>query len=815
MRILRLILINRKRLSGYTKIDIDLSDEKHLILGDNGSGKTNFLSELSALPPDPKDYGPEGQKSIWFELDDGKIIEFTSYPNQKKLHEVFINDDKENNINISGTVTEQKELAKKYTGITKEFFDLLILGDEKFTESKPVYRRELFNKINPTNFDFALKLYQKLRDGYKANQAVIKHLSKHLSILETKKINDEEIEAMESRLRMIDDELSVWLDLKLKNLRKPSSIKKDIHDITVEYRNHIKRLSKRFDKLEDHLDNSTAVKEEIAGTTAELKAVRSQMGELSTALESKKKSIYFDSTKRQTALIEIKRLNEEIDKIGNGYYEKLLATAELHTKSYYDNYFTKLNMALSQVPKDFDRDVYNNVDYIEKIDLVRKDIVNNKNVLTELNKATAHYEKHIKSNKVCCPSCSYEFIPFLKIENITDIKKCIAETEVLLWELETEEENLVHKQNELELDHNKLREFISVVKSDPVVSECWHNYLSEDLTRTDEFYTLAAEIYRSLDKRELYLKKEAIEKELLIHKEYDANREQIVKNEITTINEQLNQLHQKLVHLTERNNELNNYLKELSRRIADIEEIENALIKIDALSKELDTSTTNEFIEVHVGELTTRRAELYMAAETARNNLRDRLNAKKEIEEKEKELLRLATLIKAMSPVDGIIAEGMTNFVNRFIEDTNKIIKHNWEDRLVIKPCKMDMGAVELDYLFPVETHYETPPDVSLCSKGQREIIDLAFREVAMKYMQLATHPILFDEWSVNMDDLHRQKACELLSTFTDVSMHSQIIVASHLKSVHDALGIVKRFVLSSKNITVNGEYNTHVKMHR
>ena len=66
MRILRLLLINRKNISGLDYIDIDFSHDKHVILGSNGSGKSNLLSEMSALPPDANLYGSEGQKSIWF-----------------------------------------------------------------------------------------------------------------------------------------------------------------------------------------------------------------------------------------------------------------------------------------------------------------------------------------------------------------------------------------------------------------------------------------------------------------------------------------------------------------------------------------------------------------------------------------------------------------------------------------------------------------------------------------------------------------------------------------------------------------------------
>ena len=49
MQYLRLLLIDRKNMSGITRLDVDLSGSQHLILGSNGSGKSNFLRELSGL----------------------------------------------------------------------------------------------------------------------------------------------------------------------------------------------------------------------------------------------------------------------------------------------------------------------------------------------------------------------------------------------------------------------------------------------------------------------------------------------------------------------------------------------------------------------------------------------------------------------------------------------------------------------------------------------------------------------------------------------------------------------------------------------
>jgi ABC-type Mn2+/Zn2+ transport system ATPase subunit len=120
-------------------------------------------------------------------------------------------------------------------------------------------------------------------------------------------------------------------------------------------------------------------------------------------------------------------------------------------------------------------------------------------------------------------------------------------------------------------------------------------------------------------------------------------------------------------------------------------------------------------------------------------------------------------------------------------------------------------NGVELDYLFPVRTLHETPEDVSVCSSGQKEIIDLAFREAGMRCLGLSTHPILFDEWGVRMDETHKQKTAVLLSELTEQTRHDQIVMVSHQNVVHDSFTDIRRLVLCDKNIVIDGEYNDHV----
>ena len=80
-----------------------------------------------------------------------------------------------------------------------------------------------------------------------------------------------------------------------------------------------------------------------------------------------------------------------------------------------------------------------------------------------------------------------------------------------------------------------------------------------------------------------------------------------------------------------------------------------------------------------------------------------------------------------------------------------------------------------------------------------------------MRCLGLSTHPILFDEWGVRMDETHKQKTAVLLSELTEQTDHDQIIMVSHQNVVHDSFTDIRRLVLCDKNIVIDGEYNDHV----
>lgn len=86
-----------------------------------------------------------------------------------------------------------------------------------------------------------------------------------------------------------------------------------------------------------------------------------------------------------------------------------------------------------------------------------------------------------------------------------------------------------------------------------------------------------------------------------------------------------------------------------------------------------------------------------------------------------------------------------------------------------------------------------------------REIIDLAFRVVAMHYLGLTHYPLYADEFGRAMDATHRVRAFELLTKTLTQYDYSQIFIISHHEHLYANLKMMDVCVLDDR--ALNGVY--------
>jgi DNA repair exonuclease SbcCD ATPase subunit len=171
-------------------------------------------------------------------------------------------------------------------------------------------------------------------------------------------------------------------------------------------------------------------------------------------------------------------------------------------------------------------------------------------------------------------------------------------------------------------------------------------------------------------------------------------------------------------------------------------------------------------------------------------------------------------VMSALSPTEGLIAEGMLGFIRVFTTKMNHLIGKTWSYQLEVVPCGLSSeGSVDLDYKFPLlsQASNKPVPDVMFGSRGMKEIINLVFRVVAMQYLGLADVPLYLDEFASALDDSHRRSSVDLIKMLMAQMSFSQLFMVSHDFSQYGALSDVEVCALTEENIVLPPVYNTHV----
>ena len=173
----------------------------------------------------------------------------------------------------------------------------------------------------------------------------------------------------------------------------------------------------------------------------------------------------------------------------------------------------------------------------------------------------------------------------------------------------------------------------------------------------------------------------------------------------------------------------------------------------------------------------------------------------------------LAMAIKALSPTEGLIAKSINSFINVFLNEMNSIINSVWSYDVTLLPCQVNEQD-DLDYMFAVNVDGKKDiADVSMLSTSMKDIVNLSFKIIFMKYMNLTYMPLILDEFGVTMDDLHRDKVYHVLENILSNNF-SQIFFTANFKSIYGRFVDSEIVILDDKNLEIdNMSYNTNIKM--
>lgn len=856
MRIISLKLVGYKRLSlkNIWTFIIDCPEKFQLILGTNGSGKSSVIRQMCYMVPDSNAFHKSGMREIKL-AHQGHVYTLTSTFSPTTKHS-FRRDDIPEDLNNGGTATVQKELCRQHFNLTNEASGLLC-NDEKFTEMSYTRRREWFTMLSNTNYDFPLKLFKDLSKRWRdtagalttAKRRLVTEVSKVLSDEETSKLTHEIEESIQELNVLLEHRMPVEQDahtyasnytttldelhrLSMRLLRIRFVAPYGVHPTRPSMRDEWREIQKPvFNSIEEIEEVISGIKHEITAKETLINAEAMAHSKLKATIDMLLKNGAQDAHSIRAKILEHRAFKYEelakrvldIDFTDSGL--KLDYDAE-KVQGAFESIYELLSDVFSRIPANEERK-YTQSNLVEQQKLlpIKKDERQKfSNTLITLLSKKAHYEEHKKSGESVCPKCKHTWIhgyneaAYLEVLGLIEQK----EKEIKLYDqeiatIETTIEDMVAYSS-------LYRSFSGCVKNMPILNPFW-DYLAEgnyvidfprqalsilNQLKTDLEHDVQAH-WNTNRMNELGKLLEMAERAGM-DSEYEM-RQRLGEHEhnVSTLTTDLSGLHKSLQEYQYYRQQMSE-AKELGNQIA------NLMKRADSLNlgmiENLRRETLNHCIIQLQHSLASKQEALSKAK--VQKALIDDLEAQIARLTLEEEASKL--LVNALSPTEGLIAEGLLGSIRVFTSKMNILISKIWAYPLRILDCGfLDENGAELDYKFKVMVQRKDNVinDVNEGSEGMQEVINLAFKVIAMEYLGLADMPLFLDEFGKSFDETHRSQASATIKALMDQRSFEQLFMVSHYAASHGSFTNAQVCVMCPNNITVPAgfQYNQHVTM--
>lgn len=799
------------------------SERVQIILGTNGSGKSSLISELSPLPALSASYAKDGYKIISVShLGVEYILSSRFHPTQK--HSILKNGTEE--LNTGGTVTVQKDLVRSIFGCRQDIHDLLT-GVEKFSLMSPSTRRKWFTELCETNYDYAIKVYNSITERSRDTSGALKLARKRLVVETAKIISADEINKIQTDVKDLLREIDLLYNSRTDNpntadelISSQNKLEEQILKSSNRILNLFKSNSRLLTRPEVLIEQIESLKHEITKITTQSNIHFQTHRELKEKYDTYLKSgvIGLDSLRvRYNNLVEQKCILQNKKQLGLNFDNPVAAQSAL--LSIYD----LLERITHEIPANPDKRLSSeSLQKAKDKEYFLKDKINRSgSMLNELRHSKKHMESLRDGETTECPNCRHRWVLGYSIEALIKINNNINQGSEFV---ENTNKELAETQKFIEENNSYgelMREYMRCVRGIPVLNPFWE-------TVSNTIYTSPMQVYRELEKLKtdleydvkcIELDSEQIKNNTLIELAIKASDTDIskMKDTLDSLELQLSALAQSL---RQKQTDLQSKQQELLR-VQEIiklsEEISINTSKLDQGTKELLKVTRNEFINKCLNELQIQLAR----KQNSINEVNIQKGIVKDIEENIERLIleekALDILVATLSPHDGLIAEGLLGFIRNFVRKMNLLIGKIWTYKLEVQDCSLDSetGGAELDYKFPmlVADNDSPVPDVSKGSTGMREIIDLAFKIIAMQYLDLTRAPLFADELGHAMDPEHKSCTVNLIKYLLEHCAFSQLYMISHDYQQFTGLSHSEYCVLSSSNIVTPRKFNEHVEI--
>jgi hypothetical protein len=779
---------------------------------------------LTPLPPDLKnEFGPQGRKYLEIEHN-GCLYILSSDKSSRHQHSFILNDFE---LNAGGTKSVQIELVKEHFNITQSTQSVL-LGARRLTALRDSERRDLFADLSHIDYTYPMTIYTQTKN-------------RNRDIIGGMRMNQESLQRLKNTVKTIEEQESIRLRVNvlsslLGTLKASRTASNSAKNSTTDFSTEISRNIANIDAI---LSDKNLVLTDKNYCVEKLQFMKSE----NAFLQKSNENMLREHSKLVEKITTINIVDDTVERVK--YLKNELGKLELNDDVPVSfNTYASCKMWL-ECNGDVVMEQLINVsscyyvaeEYGGVASIVSGSVYGDKTIellrVKEKNNTLKNREKYITSelehlnsilnsgDKVTCPNCETSWIPNYDSEKhkklSSDLVECIKDIALS----DDEVKSIASVVHDMEAIRNSINTLSSIIRSSGVDESIrnvmlWlldHRTINElDVDRVIEKMNI---LQRTLSDMTPYIPiyKELLEKEVLIS---ETNKQ--IEFSTKTLESHIDRLDRDIAVNNLRISENNKSIDSLVRSIKKIETatelldrmrqtVRKSLIYKKQLIAESEDRAIDEAITLIESELYDLNTVLRESDKVA-----DRiaeLNSEYEkllLEEKAtKELMNI------LSPTEGLIGRSISSFINVIITEMNRVIKSIWSYDIEIQECNIGDDG-ELDYLFPVKVDGRTIiADIGKMSMSMREVVDLAFKLVYIKYRKLDV-PLVLDEFGSSMDTTHQINSYNIIGDKL-VNNFNQIFIVSHFESMYGRFSNSDISILDSSNLTVDTYKDTSVML--
>jgi energy-coupling factor transporter ATP-binding protein EcfA2 len=814
----------RMALNHINRIRITPENKIQLILGSNGSGKSSLLKEISPLPANHKEFLDGGYKLVSITHNNSEYILKNTFDKAAGHEFSFLKDGVE--LNPGLTMSTFKELVKKEFRITAEVHELMT-GQTRFHLMSTAERRSWITTISDVDYSYALAYYKRLGEQHRDLTGAIKLTQSRLVQESEKLLSKEDEEKTIEEIKTLQGYMSSLYDKRKNVSATDSALSQEMTSMlsNMYLSAHLLiKLCRDFQK-NDYV-SMEEIDQEIITASSKVSGYELHIRHIADRIEHHEHLIRSLQETNVSSLADVVKsidvLKGDIAALENQKVLKLtipLANEASSVLAVVRNTLTDVlkNLAPNEDGK-YSREAIQAAMEKEAGLKLEVEALMKKLQQSELHKKELeHFKLHSRQE---CPNCNHVWH---KGYNEGTYNHVMRDITVASERLKTATEELekvsqyVAKAREYSASYTAYR---SAVRAYPILEPMWDRILHDGT-----IFSNPPQVLRLMDDmgRDLEVQVQIEQKEKTL-KETTALRDVLTKDQATS-KEQLEKEAEKLNIELYRASTLSKVARlEVSRHTA----AKKIAKEIVALQSELQISIDEmsdkqvEHVSAMMNHAILDIMHVIRDEITQRERLISKISIQKalvaDLDTQHNEMTEKATVLKLaldeLSPTKGLIAKGLTSFINPFVKQINNFIKKIWVYPLELIPIVPDEDDdVTLDYKFSVRINDDSViPDVIKASSGMKEIIDLAFMVVSLPYLGLQDAPLYLDEFGNALDEEHRHIAHNVVTGLLTTTNFSQIFLISHYENSYGSLKNADVTVLHPANIRIPKDivYNKH-----